>query len=589
MTDTGTALALGNAPRVVSLVRVSTEGQAAEGRAGLERQREVIRRTIRAKGLHCVAHHELIDVSGTAVAGHPVIKDIFRAILDGTISGVCVADLDRLYRPDEPQSFAVLQVFKDMGAKIYSGDAEYDLRTKDGMLFSSIRGAIAGFELGLIKERLHGAKEAKRRAGKCPCGPQTLPLGIGYDRKAEKWQYTPEIGMVVELFRLFDRERVHNYCELGRRTGIHHASVRCILRNPIYTGWRVIDKKRGAKRVSRTGKNYRNKVARAPEEVIRTKALDGVVTEECFARVQAEMSRTKFNHVERLQNSKSANLGAGLLLCARCGSPMFYICGKRQEGKRYGWVQCKANHASYKQKLGGCSQRHLRSDHTDEAISLLATEVLRTPRHLERIIRASLAKARSTVIPMNPPVSQSEQAAELARRDVRLLKAYEEGLLTLEELRTRREAIRKDKETLSRAFPSAPTAFSQDGLGNLARLVVKAAMRFSATRDPMVRKKIVAEIFAQIHVRDRQIIGFRFRESLLSDTQMPEAATIMLSTPLPIGPLPEQLPEGTKRCIKCEEVKPVSEFYRTLNRCHPCRKIEERERYERRRGKLGKR
>jgi DNA invertase Pin-like site-specific DNA recombinase len=143
-------------PRVVSLVRVSTEGQAAEGRAGLERQREVIRRTIRAKNLNCIAHHELIDVSGTAVASDPVIKDIFRSILDGTISGVVVADLDRLYRPDEPQSFAVLQVFKDMGAKIYSGDAEYDLRTKDGLLFSSIRGAIAGFELGLIKERLHG-------------------------------------------------------------------------------------------------------------------------------------------------------------------------------------------------------------------------------------------------------------------------------------------------------------------------------------------------------------------------------------------------------------------------------------------------
>jgi hypothetical protein len=127
-----------------------------------------------------------------------------------------------------------------------------------------------------------------------------------------------------------------------------------------------------------------------------------------------------------------------------------------------------------------------------------------------------------------------------------------------------------------------PTAPSQDGLGNLARLVVKAAMRFPATKDPMVRKKIVAEIFSQIHVRDRQIIGFRFRESLLSDTQMPEAATIMLSTPLPIGPQPEQLPEGTKRCIKCGEVKDVSGFYRTLNRCHPCRKIEEHERYERR-------
>lgn len=581
MSHTNTAQALSNAPRVVSLVRVSTEGQAAEGRAGLERQREVIKRTIQVKGLQCIAHHELIDVSGTAVAGHPVIKDIFRAILDGTITGVVVADLDRLYRPDEPQSFAVLQVFKDMGAKIYSGDAEYDLRTKDGLLFSSIRGAIAGFELGLIKERLHGAKETKRKAGKCPSGPQTLPLGIGYDRKAEQWLYTPEIGRVVELFRLFDREGVQNYCELGRRSGIHHATVRNILRNPIYTGWRIIDKKRGAKRVSRTGKNYRSKVARVPDDVIRNKVLEGVITEECFARVQVEMSRTKFNHVEKLQNCKSVNLAAGLLFCAHCGGPLFYLSGKRREGKRHGWVQCKANHYAYKKRLGGCQQCHLRSDHMDETITRLATEVLRTPRHLECIIRASLDKARSTVIPIVPPISHDGQAAELARRDTRLVKAYEDGVLTLDEFRTRREAIRKEREALSRLFiPSKPQA--PDQLTTLARLIVKAAMRFPRTNDPLTRKKIIAEIFAEIHVRDRQLVGFRFRESLLGNAQLPEGTTIMLSTPLPIGPQSEKLPEGDRRCIRCGEVKSVSEFYRRLNRCNGCRKVEERERHLRR-------
>ena len=50
----------------------------------------------------------------------------------------------------------------------------------------------------------------------------------------------------------------------------------------------------------------------------------------------------------------------------------------------------------------------------------------------------------------------------------------------------------------------------------------KAAMRFPATKDPITRKKIVAEIFSLIHVRDRQITGFRFRESLLSDAQISE-------------------------------------------------------------------
>jgi hypothetical protein len=388
----------------------------------------------------------------------------------------------------------------------------------------------------------------------------------------------------VELFRLFDQEGIHNYCELGRRTGLHSATVRCILRNPLYTGWRVIDKKRGAKRVSRTGKNYRNKVARGSDEIIRTKVLEGVVTEECFARVQAEMSHTKFNHVQRRQNSKSANLGAGLLLCAKCGNSLFYTSGRRLQKNRHGWVLCKANHYLYKKRLGGCSQCHLRSDHVDEAITRLAVEILHTPRHLERIIRASLIKARSTVIPLIPPTSQNEQTSELARRDSRLIKAYEEGLLTLDEFRLRREAIRKEGETLSRSF-STPRPPSDDGLGKLARLVVKAALRFSRTLDPLTRKKIISEIFQNIHVRDRQIVGFRFREALLGGMQIPEGSTIMLSTPMPIGTELEQIPEGNRRCIKCHEVKPTTNFYRKINRCHPCRKIEERERYLRRKDK----
>ena len=82
----------------MSLVRVSTEGQAAEGRAGLECQREVIGRTIKAKGINGLAHHEPIDVAGPAVAGHPVIKAFIRANLDGSFFWFGVPLLERLYR-----------------------------------------------------------------------------------------------------------------------------------------------------------------------------------------------------------------------------------------------------------------------------------------------------------------------------------------------------------------------------------------------------------------------------------------------------------------------------------------------------------
>src|SRR6516164_1958150 len=53
--------------RVVELVRVSTEGQASEDRAGIPAQRAVNCRTAAQQGLEIVQTIEITDVSGTAV------------------------------------------------------------------------------------------------------------------------------------------------------------------------------------------------------------------------------------------------------------------------------------------------------------------------------------------------------------------------------------------------------------------------------------------------------------------------------------------------------------------------------------------
>jgi len=63
-------------PKVVSLVRVSTEGQAAEGRAGLDRQREAVRCIVKAHDLDLIKSYELVDVSGISTASHPDIIEI---------------------------------------------------------------------------------------------------------------------------------------------------------------------------------------------------------------------------------------------------------------------------------------------------------------------------------------------------------------------------------------------------------------------------------------------------------------------------------------------------------------------------------
>ena len=270
--------------------------------------------------LDCLRIYEVSDVSGTQVRSNPDIQEILRLVASRIVEGLVVADLDRLFRPDCPADYAILQVFKDTGAVIYCGETTYDLAQRDSALFANIRSAISGWELGLMRERQQGAKETKRRAGKCPSNARTLPLGISFDRPSERFHYNERIATVIELFRLYDEEGIQNYRELGRRVGIQHESVRNLLSNPIYTGWRVINQKRGERTVSRTGKTYRRKTDRAPDEVIRVRVIETpAVSQECFDRVQASMRKVTFNHHESRKRDEVFNFATGVARCARCG------------------------------------------------------------------------------------------------------------------------------------------------------------------------------------------------------------------------------------------------------------------------------
>jgi DNA invertase Pin-like site-specific DNA recombinase len=565
--------------KVVGIVRVSTEGQAEESRAGLARQREVIRRTIAAKNLDCLEIIEL-HVSGTVAASHPEMLRIYGMISAGTIKGVVAADLDRIFRPDSPAGFAALQIFQDMGANIYAGDTEYDLTTANGLLHSSIRSAISGFELSLIRERMQGAKEAKRRAGKCPTNRNTLPLGIGFDRPSDTWHYTPDIARVKLLFEMFEAGN-RNYSELGRRVNLGSASVKVILKNPVYTGWRVIDKKRGPKRTSASGKLYRLKVPRAANEVIRIKILDGIISEECFARVQEEMALTKFNHIERYRSNDRVNIGAGIAFCGCCGHPFFYVSGRK--GQRNGFAVCKANYYLYKKTLGGCRQNHLPSGHLDDALVALTAKLLKDEGPLAAILEASAKRSKEVITPFTKAAAPSALFEDLAKRDARILDAYEDGVISLDELRAKREGIRRERSALEAASQERPKAGPSE-FARMARAVIKAGHRFAELRDLREKKQVVNELFREIHVRQNQIISFRFRTMCGDDSP---GSAIILPDPIHVGPVPEVLPEGQRRCIDCGEVKHVTEFYRTLNGCKPCRQKKATERRKKRRTEDG--
>ncbi len=563
-------------PKVVGLIRVSTAGQAKDDRAGIARQRAAVRQTIERRHLDCSHIFELADCSGTEVLRHPDILQILTLVESRMIDGVVTADLDRLFRPDNWADYSILQLFKEKGAKIFCPDTVHDLATKDGMLFAGIRSSVAGFELGLMKERQHGAKEEKRRKGECPTNPLTVPLGVAYDRHNRRWHYTEGINTVIELFRLYD-DGVRNFCELGRRFNLNNRTVRNLLSNALYKGYRVYAEKRGEKRTSKTGKTYRVKVPRTADETITVKVMEGIVTEEHFERVQVALRSSVANHESRLGPNSAVNLGAGIARCARCGEPLFCSSGKRSGGlKRQGYYFCRANYYLHRKNTGGCPQPNIRQAWLDEAIFNLALNTISDAPTLEKLVTETVERSR-TVIAF--PAKAAEQIAGFRRREKRLLDALEAGEISIDELRERRARLKKSIQQVEKTDRELASRQAID-IREITRLAVQGAFALRRIANDREKKAVLHALLAEVHVRDFSIVALKFREDLLASPRAAEqelAVPIELRPAINVGPQLELLPPGQKRCIRCNVVREDASFSFRLNRCRDCIREQEKQ------------
>lgn len=567
-------------PCVIALVRVSTAEQAAEGRAGIPRQEAAIKAIIARENLKCIETIHIIDVSGSDVRRAPQMVRTLHMLETGQISGVVCDALDRLFRPTQFEDFALLQPFQTHKAKIWTSAQTFDPGSLNGILLSGIHAVLAGNELATIRARVDGAKEAKRRQGRCPSSPQTLPLGVSVNPDTRELYYNDQIALVREMFRLFAEEGIWNYSEIQRRTGIGHMTVRNILKNPIYTGWRVYSQKRGKKLVSRTGKTYRQKEDRPLEDVIRVKVLDPIVSEETFERVQRLVAQTRYNHVERRKAREHCHLGTGIAHCGYCDSPL-YCPSKRVEGGRRGYYTCKRNYYVYRPKTDGCPQCNLRESDVDRAIYDFTLHTLLDAERLTRILETAIQRMREVVQPFPAALDPDAEIAKLHRQDKRLMDAYALEAISVEELREKRKEIASRVARL-KLVARPQEATPQFDVEALVRRVVGGVGALPLVSDSYKRKEIVHALFSELRIKDKAIVGFRLHEDFAVPGVAGGNVQVSLETPFQICAEPEVLPDGQKRCSACNEIQPNENFHPRKSQCRTCVAIRSHERYLRR-------
>lgn len=437
--------------KVIEFIRVSTEEQGADDRAGLARQKEANTKTIQTYDLTVIKTIILIDVSGTSVVHTPEVKEMISIMVSGQIQGVVLSDWDRLIRLDNFNDFTLLQHFKETKTLVYLPDQVIDLNTPSGFMSGGFQSIISGNELIQIKKRMLAAKEVKRRAGKHPNGDITLPRGVAYDRENERFKYTDEAEQVKELFRLFCREGINNYRELERLTGIKHRTIPNLLKNEIYIGNRVYTEKRGSQKYLKSDgrQGDRKKIKRAADEIIRVEKVIGepLVDEHTFLKAQ-EMMKNKNRRYHAKRSKKGERfLYSGFLTCGSCGEIMYSTSGGRNHKKDY--YLCRSKNYVYIKRNGPskCPTRYLPRELVDHTVTSFVHEILTENNYMIKMIKSAL-----TSLSLNDQREEVERTKRTLNRirakRARIIDLYSDELISRDELDEKVFALNNQESTL---------------------------------------------------------------------------------------------------------------------------------------------
>jgi DNA invertase Pin-like site-specific DNA recombinase len=417
---------------VIELIRVSTEGQAGEDRAGIPAQRDANRRTATAYGLTIVRSIEIVDVSGASVLSSPQMQELLRLMESPEIHGVVTKEFSRLMRPEKFTDYALLQQFIDTQTVLYLPDGPIDLASRGGRLLGTIRAAMAGHERREIIDRMNDAKESMRRSGKHAGGESSLPYGVAYSPKVG-WSYTADAEKARMAFRLFLSGET-SYTVLSQKLHIPRTNVRFILENPIYTGWRVYREKRDPSASGYVSgpagvQGYRRKIRRAPDDVVRVRVLDGIVSEEDFSRVQQIIELKKRKHWRSHTDTPNRYTYNGFLTCGDCSSLVythtakdeFYVCKSRNTRE----ARLRAARG-----LGPCSNPYMLRKKLEPKIDFLLGEKLREPEFLSHVVDEFNSTTQNTagMATAERAVIDKKLAALHAKRE-RILEAFFDGAI----------------------------------------------------------------------------------------------------------------------------------------------------------------
>ena len=484
--------------RGIGLRRLSTEEQAADGRAGLLRQHEEIRLAARKHDVDLVRIIDIVDVSGTQVSETPEFQQLVLELREPGIHGLVVAAIDRLVRPDDFTAFSIFQIFLKNRKLIWTPSGEIDVAEDAGFMQAMMQGLMAGLDRRKILRNTQLAKEENRKRGRCANATITLPQGVDFDFKTGRWSWVePEAGRLKEAFALL-LSRTMTVRAIARRLGYPcERTLYNKLRNPIWIGIREYRHKRGEKYPTRNGRQsdrrkvLRDEPLRVPIEI---EPLISVVEFEHAQEILAGV-RHQWN---KSRQAESRFESSGLIYCI-CGEP-FYSKGDRRRGK-HDFYYCRSQHRGGR----GCGATKPKREQLDHTLTAFVAETFTKPKTLRTLIDSASQAAGTERIKAEIGAAGRE-LDRLRIEKQRLLSQSVKGFFSESEIEREARRIEIEKQAISSRLRGAEQTLAASALDGRAVAAAIASVfgefEFLSLSD---RKRILGRYVSKIQVSKGQI------------------------------------------------------------------------------------
>jgi site-specific DNA recombinase len=476
-----------------------------------------------------------------ATLERPGLERVRDLAAEGHIQVVLAYAPDRLSRKYAYQILLIEELARHgvetLFVKAPQGDSAED------QLLVQFQGMIAEYERAQILERSRRGKRHRAHSGEISV-MSGAPYGYRYIRKTDEApaaytvceaearvvqriyeMYTVQAASIGAITRQLNAEGIPTRKESARW---ERSTVWAVLRNPAYRGVACFGKTRvsGRARVMRPQRRRSVTMSsmtvgheRPREEWIEI-PVPALVSEESFARAQELLQENKIRSRRR---TIEPSVVQGLVSCQKCGYA-FSRTSTYTSARKIHYYKCIGSDGW--RKLGGpvCDNRRLvRQDLLDQIVWAEVIRLLQDPTLIQQELDRRLAAARASDPTKKREQSLQRELIQVGKGMERLLTAYQEGLLSIEQLRQRMPALRNREQMLRSELQAITEQISDRAaflrLAETLTAFLARLRRNAETLDVAERQRIVRLVVKEVLVGENDI-------------------TIRHSIPIPSGSLP---------------------------------------------------